>query len=395
MAGILLLLPHDIDERFAEQAGRHGHEVLARCETVEQLLPLLSESEFAVVSARHEVLTPDVLAEADTAGVRLIAVVSSSAERLHVASLGLREVVDTIDGWSGVERLLATTTLADAAPAGPATSLLIAVWGPSGAPGRSTIAITLAAEFAALSHRVILADADTHAAAIAPTLALAEEAPGFAAACRLAAADSLTPAELGRVAQLYSSPLGSFQVLTGLPRPSRWPELTESAISGTLTASRAMADVVVVDVASSLEEAPVPRNIAARAALAAADRVISVGSGDPVGLARFLRDHPGLLEVATGDVTVLVNRVRASALGLAPRDQVTQALARFGGIREAVIVPDDRPAFDAAVLAGRTVTDIMPRSPARRAVAELAASLMPAREQPPHRRARRLSRVSG
>jgi Flp pilus assembly CpaE family ATPase len=38
-------------------------------------------------------------------------------------------------------------------------------------------------------------------------------------------------------------------------------------------------------------------------------------------------------------------------------------------------VPDDRAAFDAALLAGRSITEAAPRSPARRALAELAQRL--------------------
>ncbi|NYF11489.1 MinD-like ATPase involved in chromosome partitioning or flagellar assembly [Leifsonia sp. AK011] len=402
MVDLLVLLPHRGRDELLRDAERHGHAVVGRCDTPDALLPLLAASPTAValVAASHDLLTASVLTAADAAGVRLIAVAASSAERLHAAGLGLHEVVESRAGWDGIEEVIggAARRRGNAASARSTVGQLIAVWGAAGAPGRTTVAITLAAEFAALGHRVILVDADTHAAAIAPALGLAEEAPGFAAACRLAAAGSLTVAEMTRVAQTYSSVAGSFQVLTGLPRPALWPELGGPAIASTLAECRTYADVVVVDVASSLEHrdqddaSGVTRNIATRTAIAAADRVISVGSADPVGLSRFLRGHADLLEVATGEVTVLVNRVRASAIGFAPRDQVAQALARFGDIRSAVLVPDDRPAFDAAILAGRTVTDAMPRSGARGALSALAAELLPPPRPAPERRGRRLSK---
>lgn len=402
MVDLLILLPQSEHNDLLRDAQRHGHAIAARRDSPDALVSLLetAPSGVAIVAARHDLLTSRVLTAADAAGVRLIAVAATSAERLHAAGLGLHEVVESRAGWDGVEEVLrgATRGREAAASGRSGAGQLIAVWGPAGAPGRSTVAITLAAEFAALGHRVILVDADTHAASIAPTLGLAEEAPGFAAACRLAAAGSLTPAEFTRVAQTYSSVEGSFQVLTGLPRPSRWTELGGSAIASMLEVCRTLAGVVVVDVASSLENhdagdtSAVPRNIATRTAIATADRVISVGSADPVGLSRLLRGHPDLLEVATGEITVLVNRVRASAIGFAPRDQVTQALARFGDIRSAVLVPDDRPAFDAAVLAGRTVTDAMPRSPARGALSVLAADLLPPPRPAPERRGRRHSK---
>jgi MinD-like ATPase involved in chromosome partitioning or flagellar assembly len=140
-------------------------------------------------------------------------------------------------------------------------------------------------------------------------------------------------------------------------------------------------DVTVLDVGSSLEVdeeissdvfAP-RRNAATIAALREADHVVAVGSADPVGMSRFLRAYAELIEtVSTHSVTVVMNRLRASAIGLAPATQVSQTLARFGGIEHAVMVPYDRPAFDAALLAGRAVGDVSPRSAARIAVRDLA-----------------------
>ena len=61
---------------------------------------------------------------------------------------------------------------------------LVAVWGPTGAPGRTTVAVTLAAELAALGRETILADADTYGGSVAQVLGLLDEAPGLAAAAR-------------------------------------------------------------------------------------------------------------------------------------------------------------------------------------------------------------------
>ena len=67
-----------------------------------------------------------------------------------------------------------------------------------------------------------------------------------------------------------------------------------------------------------------------------------------------------------------MTRVRASAVGPGPDRRVEEALARFAGIRRPVLVPEDREACDAAMLAGRSLTEHVPRSPARLAVAGLA-----------------------
>jgi Flp pilus assembly CpaE family ATPase len=114
---------------------------------------------------------------------------------------------------------------------------------------------------------------------------------------------------------------------------------------------------------------------------------VAVGSADPVGMSRFLRAYAELVEtVSTHSVTVVMNRLRASAIGLAPATQVSQTLARFGGIEHATVVPYDRAAFDAALLAGRAVGDVSPRSVARIAVRDLVwARWVPQETTPPKR----------
>ena len=72
---------------------------------------------------------------------------------------------------------------------------------------------------------------------------------------------------------------------------------------------------------------------------------------------------------------VVLTRVRSSAVGSDPQRRVTDALRRYAGVDRVVAVPDDRPALDAALLAGRTLTEHAPSSPARAALAALAAEL--------------------
>jgi len=258
---------------------------------------------------------------------------------------------------------------------------VIAVWGPAGSPGRTSLAVALAGELAALGASVALADADTHGAAVAPYLGLLDEAPGFAAACRLAGTGSLTSAELDRVASTHR---GGFRVLTGIGRPARWPELTAERIGGVLDAVRGWADVTIVDVAASLEQdeelvsdvAAPRRNAATLEVLRRADRVVAVGAADPVGLARFLRGHAEVLEhTAPERVTVVINKVRSGAIGLDPAGQVRSTLERFGGVTPTHLVPWDPPGFDAALLSGRSLVEAAPRSPARAVIRKLAADL--------------------
>jgi MinD-like ATPase involved in chromosome partitioning or flagellar assembly len=151
-----------------------------------------------------------------------------------------------------------------------------------------------------------------------------------------------------------------------------------------LELARVLSPWTVVDCGFCLEQdeelmydtATPRRNGATLVALAAADTVVAVGSADPVGLQRLVRALAELAEIRPGvEPLVVVNRVRASAVGRRPESTVRDALARYAGVRNPVLVPEDRPALDAALLAGRTVTESAPSSPARLALAGLAATV--------------------
>jgi len=379
---IALAVPSPHDERLAFEARRHGHDVVVTAVDADDLESALVPAlpEVAIVWADERYLGYGLLAECDARGVRVVAAVSNDVERRYATGIGLYDLVDAEAGWDAIATLLPG---ADApAPAPHTRGTVIAVWGPAGSPGRTTLAIAIAAEIAAAGFTVALADVDTHSASVAPALGLMDEAPGFAAACRLAGADSLDRAELERIGQRHDAGDSSFWVLTGIGQPSRWPELSADRVLATIDECRRWVDYVVLDTASNLESdeeissdmfAP-RRNAATVTALREADHIVAVASADPVGLARFLRAHGDLADVAvTLEITVVANKVRASAIGLGPAAQVTQTLSRFGGIDDPVLVPWDQQAMDAAVLSARTLAEVAPKSAARLAIRRLVA----------------------
>lgn len=413
MSEVGLAVPMEDEERLAAEAAHWGHRIVLRCSGGEELAARLAtaSTDLVIAAADPQYLTRGLVAACDAAGTRLIAVSGPGGAR-HARSLGIVDVVDAPFRWSDLDPSSPPHDLAaeegpDDAPPVPAPSRagrVLVVWGPEGAPGRTSIAIAIAAELAAAGHAVALADADVRAASVAPALGLLDEAPGFAAACRLAGAGGLDATELERVAQQHRSRLGRFWVLTGLGRPSRWPELTAEQVRATIAAARAWVDYLVVDVAAGLDQdeqlasdllAP-RRSAAALAALESADHILAVGTGDPVGLSRLLRARIELADAVVGaEATVLVNRVRASAIGANPASQVRQTLLRFGGIEEPVLVPWDGPAFDAAILAGRTLPEVAPRSPARVSIRELVtARILPPESAPDPTRRRRFLRAA-
>ena len=258
--------------------------------------------------------------------------------------------------------------------------VIIAVWGPAGAPGRTTIALNLASELARLGQPTVLVDADTYGGCIAQSLSLLDEAPGLAAATRSADQGSL---DLSVLARLAPEVCPGLRVLTGIPKAERWPELRAAALEHVLTLTRRLGRFTVIDCGFSLEDdeelsydtlAP-RRNAATLTSLAVADRVLAVGAGDPIGLQRLVRGLQELGTVASPSPTVLINRVRASAVGSRPERRIREALVHFAGLDELTFIPDDPATLDRALLTGRSLAEAEPDSAVRQCVLALASEL--------------------
>ena len=252
---------------------------------------------------------------------------------------------------------------------------VVAVHGPAGAPGRTTLAIALAAEHARRGSPAVLVDADPHGGTVAQHLGVLDEVSGLLAAARLVNAGGLDATGFARCRRVVS---GSFEVLTGLPRPDRWVEARPGVLDAVLERAGEVGDVVV-DTGFSLEdEADLGRSLSRTQltldAVAAAAHVVAVGSAAPPGLARWARTLVELRDVAPGPVTVVVNRMRDS-LGWSRRDIVgmVEGYVRPAGV---VFVPDDRPTTDRALVTGRSVVELGD-SPLRQAVGELHALVLP------------------
>jgi MinD-like ATPase involved in chromosome partitioning or flagellar assembly len=264
----------------------------------------------------------------------------------------------------------------------PDRARIVAVWGPTGAPGRTTVATTLAAEVAARGAEVLLIDADTYGGCIAQTLGLLDEAPGIAAACRAAEQGTL---DLPALAGLAPQVVPGLRVLTGLPKAERWTEVRAAALARVLELSRSLVSLVVIDCGFCLEDdeelsydtvAP-RRNEATLTSLADADTVIAVGGADPVALQRFVRGLQELGTVPSPQPLPVVNRVRSAAVGSRPETRIAASLQRFAGLEAVRFVPDDPAALDAAGLAGRSLVEQAPESPVRAAIADLASVVAP------------------
>jgi len=348
-----------------------GVVVLKRCVDVDDLLAAATagQAQVAVVALdapgldapavdhlrRHRIGIATLLAETDLAGL---------------GETVAAEDVDVVPG--PIEQ----TPIGDqTAPVEPGR--VVVVWGPQGAPGRTTVAIGIAGALAQRGVDTVLVDADPYGGAVAQQLGVLDEVSGLLSAARLASSGLLTE-RLATVPRVLGPHLS---VVTGLPRPDRWIEIRPGAVEHLVETLRETA-TVVVDTGFCLEEDPGTefgarpgRNSMTLGALSVANEVVVVGTSDPVGLSRLARALVDLREVLGGaPVRVVVNRSRSS-LGWSERDigGMVEGFARITGLH---FLPDDRAATDRALVAGRTLAECGD-SALGRELALLAAAVVP------------------
>jgi MinD-like ATPase involved in chromosome partitioning or flagellar assembly len=369
-----------------------SNHVLKRCVDLTDLLASAAtgQADVAVVAGDLAGLDADAVMQLLRDDVRCVAVGGDAAS---LTRIGVVAVVSEADPASLPEVVASAGTrelVVDPEPdigplAGAAGSRgrIVAVHGPGGAPGRTTVAIGLTAEHARRREPSVLIDADPHGGAVAQHLGVLDEVSGLLAASRLVNAGSLDAEAFARCRRAVAD---GFEVLTGLPRPDRWVEARPGVLDVVLDRAGEVGDVVV-DTGFSLEDdADLGRNLSRNQltidAVAAADHVVAVGTAEPTGLARLARSLVELRDATDAPVTVVVNRMRDS-LGWSRRDIVgmVEGYIRAAGVH---FLPEDRPTTDKALVAGKSVVELGD-SPLRRGLAEVHDAVFAGRsaQKPP------------
>lgn len=127
---------------------------------------------------------------------------------------------------------------------------LIVVWGAHGAPGATSVSISLADELARMGEQPLLIDADTMGGSSAMALGILDEASGLAVACRHADAGTLDAFTLSQSARSLTE---GWRILTGITRSERWIELRPASLSRLWQVCRDLPGIAVVDVGSGIE----------------------------------------------------------------------------------------------------------------------------------------------
>jgi Flp pilus assembly CpaE family ATPase len=385
----------------------HGGTVVRRCVDVSELLAVAATGtgQAALLSAELRRLDGDAVARLEAAGVAVVGLVEPGDERAadRLRQLGVRQVLpadadpeaiaqalrEAVAGTSSAGRdvadprnalpVLGAPTRPEEGPAG--RGRVVAVWGPTGAPGRTTVAVGIADELSRLGTSTLLVDADVYGGVVAQMLGLLDESPGLAGAARLAAVGNLDAAGLVRLAWAVRP---QFRVLTGLARADRWPELRPRGVAAVLEEARRLVDTTVVDCGFNLEDdeelsfdtAAPRRNGATLAVLEEADTVLCVSGADPVALQRSIRALGELRDVLPEVEPVLVvNQVRRGPVPGDARREIGEALERFAGRPVRFFLSADRRATDAALASGRTLAEVAAGSPLRAELRALAAAV--------------------
>lgn len=276
------------------------------------------------------------------------------------------------------------TTLRDSVPS---NGRLTAVWGPLGAPGVTTIAVNLAVESTLAGHRTLLIDANTYGAAVAVHLGLLDDTAAIAQACRAIEHRGSTAVKLNDYVQSVNIQGARLDVMTGLTRSERWPQLRTAAWQQLLDLARIGWDYVIVDCGFGLEEdeelsfdIPAPqRNATTTGAVRAADTILAVGAGDPVGLGRFMKALEHLVEVSPQQIVPVVNKVSSITSGVGPKRQLAAVWERFGPkLSLQHFIPWAPDITAAALLEGKTLAERAPKAEVRQAIRTILGSCGPA-----------------
>jgi Flp pilus assembly CpaE family ATPase len=350
-------------------------------------LPRLSADVVSRLGSRRRVIgvavDPLDATALDGLGVRTVVPVDGTAagtwravrdELLGVASAGARDEEAASGVWTtGVWAATVATDPPVTSTVG-ADGMLLAVWGPMGAPGRTTVAIGIAEAIAATGRRVCLVDADTYAPSVGLALGIADDGGGLVRACRQADNGLLDSTSIIGATRRIRGP---WHVLTGVPRAERWSDLSPSALDRVWQSARGAFDVTVVDIGFCIEDDDSPaawarrRNAAAVTALAQSDRLLAVADGSALGAARLVAAWPALSTSAASAVTIVCNRAsrrQPSSWG--------EALSEFGVHARVHALPADAKSLLACWSRGRSLGEGARRSPLRKSLNALARELV-------------------
>ncbi|HPU14284.1 MAG TPA: hypothetical protein PLQ19_10900, partial [Aeromicrobium sp.] len=220
-------------------------QLVRRCVDIADLLATSATHRLdtALVAVSSAGLDASVVEQLIAHGVRIGAV---EADGAHLGIGGPVRIGDLAAWFAETAEPVVGTTEVE-------SGKIVAIWGPTGAPGRTSLAISLASATAAADVKTAIVDADVHGGAVGQWLGILDDVSGLMAACR-----DVTRGVPGSAQTHLLSLDERTNVLTGVPRPDMWHNLRPAAIESVLQQISASHELVVVDCAFGAQAATVP-----------------------------------------------------------------------------------------------------------------------------------------
>ncbi len=354
-----------------------------RCVDVSSLIvdATTSPSQLVIIDADFPRIDSTVVAALEREGARLVGVAADASGTSRLRALGVDNVVTVVpvDVGAAVQEIKGRWFNAipgagssirpqssEVPAARAATGRLVAVWGPPGAPGRTSVALSLAQLVAANGTDVLLVDADTTAPGVSASLCLESDGSGLTAASHHGERGTLDPAVLARLARSVDD---RFRVLTGISHVSRRAELRAAAMAKVWQQATSLGPLCVVDVGGCVDDGGLAFDAdiadfglnsggqsAPVTALAVADELVAVTTCEPAAVARLLSHLGAIRSLApAARIHVVINRVRSPLVrNSAAAAELKQFVLAQTRASDVTLVAEDRATFDQAILRGRT-----------------------------------------
>ena len=367
----------DEETRIAKElAGLPGTELVLRCLERTELLASIrgARIDLVVLVGCPAWLDPYALATMVEHQANVVGVAADPLEAEGLRHLG----IEVASPGASAQELLAEAMRTEPAPppSEPKRSSprgrLFAMWGPKGAPGRSTVAVEVAAEIAAQEPATALIDGDTYGGDLAQMLAVVEELPTIVWAAQSASDGTLGQGPIASMLRRTSA--NGPVLLPGINRSELWSDITLFGWERLLDVFTTTFRYTIVDVGFGLEHddrLQHARDRLARQTIQEADTVVAVCRADPIGLKTFLWSAERLKEIRPLDeVLVVANRVAPG-----DADEVRYILKKHLGKRPLICLPNREQDVRAALDRGVPVRDIKPGGEISGRIRDLAGAL--------------------
>ena len=247
----------------------------------------------------------------------------------------------------------------------------IAVWGPGGSPGRSTVAINLADSITRLGYSVLLVDADL----FNPSLSLMLGAPmqGHTLSTLFAELSRNPNAQLKDF--VAETNVKGLSILPGVSSLARASEIRIELFSSFLSAAAAY-DYLVFDVAGDLSQpgsAATPERLT-RFLVRESHRMIAVGEANILGIDRLAKQAVDLRKLRHDrPFRFLLNRVESKRRSTVDAAELFERLTKE---KVSATLPLDRKTLGAALERGCPASTIRQRGEFSKAMLTFATTLV-------------------